>query len=44
LREELKMFLAHAQAMESRWGPEFYRRFTPKMREFAADIPAKLYQ
>jgi hypothetical protein len=43
LREELRKFLAHADAMESRWGPEFYRRFTPKMREFAADIPKTLY-
>ena len=44
LREELKKFSAHADAMEARWGPEFYRRFTPKMREFAADIPADLYR
>lgn len=44
LREELKKFLAHANAMEAKWGQDFYRRFTPKMREFAADIPEKLYQ
>ena len=43
LRKELKRFLAHADAMEGRWGPDFYRRFTPKMREFAADIPKKRY-
>jgi hypothetical protein len=43
LRDALAKFLAHADAMEQRWGPTFYRRFTPKMREFAADIPPKLY-
>lgn len=43
LRKQVQVFLAHAAAMEQRWGPEFYRRFTPKMREFAADIPPALY-
>ena len=42
LREELKKFLAFADTMEGRWGAEWYRRFAPKMREFAADIPGKL--
>lgn len=36
LREELNRFLAHADVMELHWGTEFYRRFAPKMREFAA--------
>ncbi|MBI4027013.1 MAG: hypothetical protein HY360_18660 [Verrucomicrobia bacterium] len=44
LREELRKFLAFADTMEERWGSEWYRRFVPKMREFAADIPPKLYQ
>lgn len=44
LREALDNFLTHAEAMEARWGNEFYRRFTPKMREFAADIPEYLYR
>ena len=44
LREELRKFLVFADAMEKRWGSEWYRRFVPKMREFAADIPTKLYR
>jgi hypothetical protein len=43
LREALQKFLAHAEAMEKRWGTRFYRRFAPKMRQFAADIPGRLY-
>jgi len=42
LRAELEVFLAHADAMEERWGPRFYRNFTPKMREFAADAATAL--
>jgi hypothetical protein len=44
LREELQKFPAHAEAMEKRWGTRCYRRFTPKMRQFATDIPVKLYK
>jgi hypothetical protein len=44
LREELQKFLALAEAIEQRWGSEWYRRFTPKMREFATDIPEMLYR
>jgi hypothetical protein len=38
LRVTLVKHKSQADAMETRWGPTFYRRFVPKMRAFAADI------
>ncbi|NQU11726.1 hypothetical protein HQ590_13105, partial [bacterium] len=43
LRDSLNRFRAHAEAIEQRWGAHWYRRFAPKMKEFAAAIPPELH-